>query len=206
MILAIRCRCGAVAGRVNVVRRRRVVCYCDDCQLFALYLNCADMLDAQGGTDALIAAPGHVHLERGHSHVSCLRLSARGAHRWYAGCCNTPLGTTLGAWLPFVSLPSICLENPQALGQVDARVRARFARAYVPSAQLGVSLTFLLCTLWFMVRHFGSRRASLYPLRLDEPSIANGNELNRLRATLPTPSREPGSLDLATIAVLRRCG
>lgn len=204
--LEIRCRCGAVAGHVQVMKHRRVVCYCNDCQLFAHYLNRADMLDPHGGTDALITAPGYVHLDRGQPHVRCLRLSARGAHRWYAACCNTPLGSTLGAWLPFASLPSGCFEAPQALGPINARVRARFASSHVPGAQLRVSLIFLLGTLWFVLRQFRARRPSLYPLQLGDPYVVPREKLEPLRAALPTPTVQASPLDLMSVAVLRSCG
>jgi len=206
MHLKLRCRCGIVAGHVQVAEHRRVVCYCDDCQLFAQLLERADVLDAHGGTDALITAPAYVHLDRGQCFVRCLRLSARGAYRWYAACCNTPLGSTLGAWLPFASLPSICLESPRALEPLDARVRARFASSHVAGAQLRVSWKFLLSTLWFVLRQFRARRPSLYPLQFDDPCVVPSEKLAPLRATLPTPSVQASPLDLATNAVLRSCG
>jgi hypothetical protein len=206
MNLEIRCRCGIVKGHVRVVEHRRVVCYCDDCQLFAHHLKCVEMLDPHGGTDALITAPGHVHLDHGQSHVRCLRLSARGAYRWYAACCNTPLGSTLGAWLPFASLPTLCIASRRALGPIDARVRARFASSHVPGAQLRVSLMFLLSTLWFVLRQLRARRPSLYPLPPEGPCLVPSERLAPLRATLPTPSVTAGPLDLISVAVLRSCG
>lgn len=206
MRLNIRCRCGAVAGHVQAVEHRHVVCYCHDCQLFARYLNRADTLDLHGGTDAMITAPGYVHLDRGQAQVRCLRLSARGAHRWYAACCNTPLGSTLGAWLPYASLPSICLECPGALGAVNARVRARFASGYVPGAQLRISFAFLLRTLWLMLRQFRARRPSLYPLQLEDPYVVPSERLEPLRATLPTPMVQASPIDFMIATVLQRCG
>ncbi|HEX5657468.1 MAG TPA: DUF6151 family protein [Polyangiales bacterium] len=206
MRLEIRCRCGIVAGHVQVTEQRRVVCYCDDCQLYARYLNRVDILDAHGGTDAVITAPGHVHLDRGQAFVRCLRLTARGAYRWYASCCNTPLGSTLGAWLPFASLPSTCFASQGRLGPIDARVRARYASSHVPGAQLRVPLMFLLSTLWFVLRQFRARRPSLYPLQPQDPRVVPSEELAPLRAGLPASSVGASPLDSMTVAVLRSCG
>jgi len=99
------CRCGAVRGLVRGASSRttnRMVCYCDDCQAFLHRLGRADLLDSRGGTDIVQVAPSDVTFAQGAERIECLRLSPRGLHRWYAGCCRTPLGNTHSPAVPFI--------------------------------------------------------------------------------------------------------
>lgn len=110
--LALRCRCGAVTGEVADVSPaacNHAICYCRDCRAFAHALE-ADILDAYGGTDIVQVAQSQVRLTGGREHLRCLRLSPRGLHRWYAGCCRTPIGNTQPR-LPYVGLPRVCLVD-----------------------------------------------------------------------------------------------
>ena len=135
--LELRCRCGTVQGRVRGASPQtgtRLVCYCDDCQRFATVLGVADqVLDAHGGTDVLHISPARIDLTSGIDHVACLRLTPRGIYRWYAACCNTPIGNTLPTGkVPFLSLIRACLRCDEDLldaivGPVRARLQGRFA-------------------------------------------------------------------------------
>jgi len=103
----LRCRCGQVEGSVagaSPKTTNRIVCYCDDCQAFAHHLGHAELLDQHGGTDIVQVAPAALAFSRGAEHIAGLRLTPKGLYRWYAGCCNTPLGNTAGPGLPFVGL------------------------------------------------------------------------------------------------------
>jgi hypothetical protein len=103
----LRCRCGAIRGRVTNAARdtvNRVVCYCNDCQAFAHHLGRADLLDEHGGTDIVQVAPAEVLFEEGGDRIVGLRLSPKGLFRFYAPCCNTPLGNSVGTAIPFVGL------------------------------------------------------------------------------------------------------
>src|SRR5437764_10728853 len=108
------CRCGQVRGRVKNAGPRtvnRVVCYCDDCQAFAHHLGRADLLDAHGGSDIVQVAPASLAFHRGAERIVGLRLTPKGLYRWYADCCKTPLGNTLGPAVPFVVLPANVFEG-----------------------------------------------------------------------------------------------
>jgi hypothetical protein len=110
-----RCRCGEVAGTVaNERHATHSRCYCRDCQAFIRFLGRdADLLDAQGGSEAIQTPPRDISFERGFDRLACVRLSEKGLLRWYAACCNTPIGNTPPtAKLPFVGLSRACLENP----------------------------------------------------------------------------------------------
>ena len=103
----LQCRCGEVRGRLSNASPaavNRMVCYCDDCQAFLHSLGRADLLDRHGGTDIVQIAPAALSIARGHERIAGLRLTPKGLYRWYAGCCNTPLGNTLRPAIPFVGI------------------------------------------------------------------------------------------------------
>jgi len=109
------CRCGAVRGRVaGPGNANRVICYCDDCQAFAHHLGRTDLLDPQGGSDIVQLAPASFSLRQGHEHVAGVRLTPKGLYRWYASCCHTPLGNTVGPAIPFVGVPTYAFQTGDA--------------------------------------------------------------------------------------------
>ena len=138
--LPLRCKCGSVRGvakRVSGDRGNRVVCYCDDCQSFAYFLGAADeVLDEHGGTDIFQTSPARVVISEGADRLACMQLKPGGLHRWYAGCCKTPIGNTLGTpQVAFVGLIQSFVDHAsdgrsrdEVLGPIRARVNARFAK------------------------------------------------------------------------------
>ncbi len=101
------CRCGKIHGLLQDAAPKavnRAICYCDDCQAFAHHLGRADLLDERGGTDIVQVAPASLRFDAGTEHIVGLRLSPKGLYRWYADCCETPLGNTLRPKLPFVGV------------------------------------------------------------------------------------------------------
>lgn len=148
-VVGLRCRCGQVRGRVlnvSLETTNRTVCYCDDCQAFHHHLGCEDLLDEHGGIDVVQVAPATVAFD-GHPQVAGLRLTPKGLHRWYATCCNTPLGNTLKPSIPFVGIGISAFETPASLrdevfGPARARVQRRFAIGTPPrtSALSGVGM------------------------------------------------------------------
>jgi hypothetical protein len=110
----LRCRCGEVRGWASDASPRtvnRVVCYCDDCQAFLHHLGRADLLDDHGGTDIVQVAPASLAFHRGAERIAGVRLSPKGLHRFYATCCNTPLGNTVGPSIPFVGVMAQAFEG-----------------------------------------------------------------------------------------------
>jgi hypothetical protein len=103
----LQCQCGEVHGRVRSASPEavnRMICYCDDCQAFLHHLGRADLLDAHGGTDVVQVAPASLSFDRGNERIVGLRLTPKGLYRWYASCCKTPVGNTLGPAIPFVGI------------------------------------------------------------------------------------------------------
>ena len=110
----LRCRCGTVRGQVvrpGVASRAR--CYCKDCRAFANFLGQADaVLDADGGTGIVATLPRALRFGQGTDALRCMSLSGRGLLRWYAGCCNTPIGNTpRDPRMPYVGLVEACLQS-----------------------------------------------------------------------------------------------
>jgi hypothetical protein len=134
------CRCGDVRGLVakpspNVVNR--MVCYCDDCQAFLQYLGRADLLDAHGGTDIVQVAPASLSFDRGNDRIVGVRLTPKGLYRWYASCCNTPVGNTLGPAIPFVGIVAQAFDGgahglDDVFGKPIAAVQGRYAVGDAP--------------------------------------------------------------------------
>lgn len=112
----LQCKCAALVGEVDASAvANRCTCYCRSCQAFPHALGCAErVLDARGGTDIVQVVPqGAVRFTKGGEHLACLRLTANGTLRWYAACCGTPLGNTIGNHrVSFVGLIHDCLRDP----------------------------------------------------------------------------------------------
>jgi len=138
----LRCRCGKVHGRVNDAAPgtvNRVVCYCDDCQAFAHHLGRADLLDAHGGTDIVQVAPASLEFDRGGERIVGLRLAPKGLYRWYASCCGTPVGNTVGPSIPFVGIVAGAFagDADRVLGKPIGAILGKFAIGTPPGGSTG---------------------------------------------------------------------
>jgi hypothetical protein len=151
----LRCRCGEVRAVVKNHSPRtvnRVTCYCDDCQAYAHQLGRADLLDSHGGTDIVQVAPASLTFVAGQDKITAVRLSPKGLYRWYARCCNTPVGNMASPSIPFVGLVTQSFaserQNPdQLFGQPVGAILGRFAVGEVPKQVQGVSFGLILRTL-----------------------------------------------------------
>ena len=140
----LRCKCGTLQGTVTHTESvNRGVCYCRDCQAYAHALGCAETtLDNLGGTDVVATLQQHVAFTQGAEALACMSLTERGLLRWYASCCNTPIGNTQRSIkVSFVGLLHNCLEHSprsidEAFGPVRMRVNTRHAKGTVASMPL----------------------------------------------------------------------
>lgn len=138
----LRCKCGTLRGHVSQPEKStRMVCYCKDCQAFAQYLgNAGDILDEMGGTDIVAVHPQTVTFTDGQHALACMSLSEEGMLRWYASCCNTPIGnTSRSIKMAYVGLIHSCLEDPSlsiasAFGPVRMRTATKSAKGQVESS------------------------------------------------------------------------
>jgi hypothetical protein len=124
MIHPLRCNCGKLTGTLKRTKDvNRCVCYCTDCQAFASFLQREDdildralltLRDRIGGTSIIQTLPKHVNFLTGTEHLACVQLTENGLLRWYAACCNTPIGNTpLNSKLHFIGLIHNCLSSEQ---------------------------------------------------------------------------------------------
>jgi hypothetical protein len=132
------------------------VCYCRDCQAFAHFLGRQqNVLDERGGSDIIQVLPRNVTFTRGIESLACMRLTPKGLLRWYASCCNTPIGNTLDTpKISFIGLLHTCLERPAgsldaAFGPVRAWVNTKGAKGD-PKPKvvgLGIALRWFIGTI-----------------------------------------------------------
>ena len=128
----------------------RAICYCRDCQAFARFLERADtVLDEHGGTGIVATLPEQVRFSQGLEALACMSLSDRGMVRWYASCCNTPIGNTPCDFrTPYVGLIESCLasDSPslqESFGPVRMVLNTKYAMGDVKSTPLGNLVTML---------------------------------------------------------------
>lgn len=147
----LRCQCGTLRGYVSHPERvSRGVCYCKDCQAYAYFLGKAgDILDEMGGTDVVATLPGHVTFTHGSEALACMSLSEKGMLRWYASCCNTPIGNTPRDFkVSHVGLVHNCLEDPSesldsSFGPVRMRVSMKNATGKPKAMPVSTTISIL---------------------------------------------------------------
>jgi hypothetical protein len=148
--IEVRCRCGEVRGTVTDPSPQavnRVTCYCDDCQAFLHQLGRADLLIAKGGSDIVQVAPAALSFTQGRDRIVGLRLKPDGLYRWYASCCNTPVGNTLTPAVPFVGLLAQTFDTPHlddVVGPPTGALLGKFAIGEPPAGSTGLNLSVLL--------------------------------------------------------------
>ena len=150
---ALSCRCGEVRGSVKNAAPgtvNRVVCYCDDCQAFAHHLGRTDLLDAHGGTDIVQVAPGSLVFHQGTERIEGVRLTTNGLHRWYASCCNTPLGNTVGPAIPFVGIVARVFggDADRIFGTPIGAIYGKYAIGPAPAGSTGWNVRLYARAIW----------------------------------------------------------
>jgi hypothetical protein len=136
----------------------RVVCYCDDCQAFARFLERDYLMDDHGGSDVIQVAPSRLRFTQGADKLRSMRLSEKGLFRWYTDCCKTPAGNMLySARCPFSGIHRrmFVLEGnalDAAVGTSLGGMNGKYAIGGCPpgadeSASLGVMLR---CFGWLL--------------------------------------------------------
>ncbi len=170
--IPLKCQCGQVKGVAHDVTPQngiRAMCYCDDCQAFAKYLEQeATVLDEYGGTDIFQMTPAQIEFTEGSDLLRCVRLKKKGLYRWYAGCCNTPIGNTIGAGIAFIGVIHNIMDDDgvrdQNLGPITTFVQGNFAKKELPPERYNKGFPFLttLRVFWKLIiwRLLGKHRPS----------------------------------------------
>jgi hypothetical protein len=192
----LRCRCGTIKGLVKDPRSaNRALCYCKDCQAFAHFLGQQkEILDAQGGTDVIQILPKNLAFTQGIEALACIRLTDKGMIRWYASCCNTPIGNTLPNFkISFIGLVHNCLENSEttlqdSFGPIRACVNTQGAKGDPKPKSRGAGAIIV----WFISTVLMARITGAYkqnPLFLKDkgtpivrPRVLGSDELADARA------------------------
>ncbi len=162
---SLQCQCGRVRGQLkHTERTTHLLCYCKDCQAFAHFLGRAgDVLDAQGGSNIIATHPQEIAFTSGAEAIACMSLSGAGMLRWYASCCNTPLGNTpRNNKVAYVGLSSACLAEPSALGRDFGPVRMRSGTGSAKGKVAGSGLAALPLMLGFGVALLRARLSGSY--------------------------------------------
>lgn len=162
----LQCQCGTLRGHVSHAESVcRGVCYCKDCQAYAHFLGKADeMLDEMGGSDVVATLPQYVSFTQGLEKLSCMSLSDKGMLRWYASCCNTPIGNTPRDFkVSHVGLLHNCLRDPPAgLDSAFGPVRMRVGMKSAKGTPKAMAASTTLAILRFMARLIGARLDGSY--------------------------------------------
>lgn len=138
--MEIQCECGKFRAELTQFPKNtpgRLKCYCDDCQTFMHYLNRADLLDENGGSEVIPAYPADIKILAGKEFLKCLRLLPKGMFRFSTTCCNTPILNTdpKRPWAGihrrvYTVKDSNLLDN--ALGPVKSSIMGKFAKGTPP--------------------------------------------------------------------------
>ncbi|MCG7519020.1 DUF6151 family protein [Ruegeria sp. Ofav3-42] len=117
------CSCGSLRGRITaagVKHGTHTACYCHDCRAAQLYFGQPD--PAPEPIEILQTLPEDIIFDSGAEHLALMQLSPNGMLRWYAGCCNAPLGTTTRTpKFPFVGFIVKRIPDPSGLGPITTR-------------------------------------------------------------------------------------
>jgi hypothetical protein len=180
MELTIECQCGKLSGiaRTDGLKGSRAVCLCDDCQSYAHYLGRAkEILDQYGGTDVFPMTPASLKITAGIENLKCMRLSPNGMYRWYAGCCNFPIGNTMNSdAIPYVGMVHNILEKKnnaeiltQEYGPIQEYIQGKFGIPPLPAnTSQKVSLKFMFKVIRFILRAKLKKEATPSPFFDDQ--------------------------------------
>lgn len=198
--LRLACRCGALVLRVAEVspaNANRLACHCRGCTQFANDMR-PEILDERGGTERVVVSPATVKVTGGHPHLACRQQTRGGALRWYAACCNTPLGLTLRSpTVPFIGLDVHTVQrNRHELDAVIGPLRARVNLSPRPpdARELRATNGALLSMLWHLIpltwrwwRRGDHRRSPVFD-DAGQPVV----DVDRTYASVPALARSSG--------------
>lgn len=171
------CDCGKVQGQahdMDAQKGNRLTCCCSDCQAFAFYLmalgraNYPAILDQYSGTDIFQMPISKLTIDQGIKEIACMRLSDKGMNRWYAKCCNTPIGNTLGNKMPFIGVVHNFMRHETSrvdeIGQNRAYVHIKETKERIPSVLKGSPAKTVLRSLGKLIswKLKGLHRASVF--------------------------------------------
>lgn len=150
------CACGKVRGRLLHDKPvPSVACMCKWCQAYAHHLGREqEMLDQHGGSCVYQVSPPQLRIDEGAEHIRCLRLSKKGALRWYAGCCKSAIANALdNPRMPWLGLLHTFIDAKEPIGPVRYRVNAGERAAQIEGAHKTGSIGLVLWAIGRTVRN-----------------------------------------------------
>jgi hypothetical protein len=139
-----------------------------------------EILDSNGGSDVIQTVPANVTFTEGQQVLACMRLSEKGLVRWYANCCNTPIGNTLANYrISFIGLVHSCLKDPhrtltESFGPVRMRSFTKGAKVAVKSDSIAMIGGILRFTAMVMRARISGdyKRTALFSPDTGDPVVA----------------------------------
>jgi hypothetical protein len=119
-------------------------------------------MDAAGGSEVFARARSALRIDRGLESLACVRLSAKGLHRWYAACCRTPLCNSLPS-IPYVGVLGSALDPNWERDEVGPSQPINTSHTLIPLAPhskfplaLVLKSLRLMFGWWYRERKLGS--------------------------------------------------
>lgn len=109
------CKCGQITGTIPRAAGH-IRCYCDSCRAAEIYL---DQPDTNGeGITVMRFAPQTVIFKAGQDKLALMQVTPKGAYRWYASCCKTPMfSTATSPKLAYAALKGTAAVNRDDFGK-----------------------------------------------------------------------------------------
>ncbi|MFT7559758.1 MAG: hypothetical protein ACI93R_001673 [Flavobacteriales bacterium] len=168
-IVNLKCLCGAVKGKLNVVPGSffHVHCLCCDCQSYASHLdNSRNIVDEHGGSELFQTYPAFMEITEGNKNISCTQFGKKGLYRWHTSCCNMPLANTMSSSkIPFVGVSVKLMqfdseqEKVEILGPVTMKAFGKYSIGDMPvDAHAKFPISFMPKILGFMLKGMLGRK------------------------------------------------
>ena len=110
-----RCNCGQIAGSIPRVSGH-IRCYCDSCRAAEIYLQQPD--PGLDGITVMRFPPETLKVSQGLDKLALMQVTPKGAYRWYASCCGTPMfSTAQSPKLAYAALKGNALQDPAGQGK-----------------------------------------------------------------------------------------
>lgn len=188
-IVELRCLCGEVKGKVNVVPGSffHVHCLCCDCQSFASHLdNEEKILDEHGGTELFQTYPSFMEITEGQDNIGCMQLGDKGLYRWHTACCHMPLANTMSSSkTPFVGVSVKFMqfindqEKMKVLGPVTMKAFGKYAIGEMPKdSHPRFPISYMPKILGFMLKGMLGRKNNPSPFFRGGVPVAKVNVLS----------------------------
>lgn len=188
-IVDLKCRCGTVKGKLNVVPGSffHVQCLCCDCQSFASHLNNREnILDEHGASELIQTYPAFMEITEGQDKIGCIQLKEKGLYRWHTKCCNTPLANTMSSSkIPFVGISAKLMQfedeqkKMEILGPISIKAFGKYSIGEMPKdAYPRFPLSYMPKILGFMLKGVLFKKHDPSPFFKGREPVAKANVLS----------------------------